>query len=444
MKNEISTKNIIKLTWPAILSQATIILVGIIDMIFIGQVGTVALAAVAMASIVSTTIYNFLDGLKYGTTVMTARFLGAGEKNNISRILLLSLVTAIVVGVFIMLIAYPLSVGTFNLVSDQSIRFDGIDYLYILTLATPFVMIFFAFTGFFRGLGDTLTPLWVTLIIGVVDAVMDYILIYGKLGFPVMGVKGAAVASFIAYVAGAIASLIVIFRSKLSKPYIKLRISVKKIAKEYFTISAEIGAFSGFYYLSLCIFALIFGKLGAMALAVYQITNQVFLILYLPPKGFAISSSIIVGKLFGAERQDLVYPGIKKIFKLAAITYTAISIIVFIFAPLIAGLFSPNDLEVARIVVTTIRIVCIEQFIAIGYFIPMGALTGAEDTRFLMWEDIIVEYLILLPLAYFLVLKMGYGILGGYAAFFVRTIINSSILLIRLYWTTGWLKKKVS
>lgn len=444
MRKEISTENILKLTWPAILSQATIILVGIIDMLFIGQVGTVALAAVSMASIVSTTIYNFLDGLKYGTTVMTARFLGAKEENNISRILLLSLVTAIVVGIAIMFIAYPLSVGVFNLVSDQSIKFDGIDYLYILTLATPFVMIFFAFTGFFRGLGDTLTPLWVTLIIGVVNAGLDYVLIYGKFGAPEMGVKGAAVASFIAYVIGAIISLVVIFKSKLSRPYIQLKISVKKIAKEYFIISSEIGAFSGFYYLSLCIFALIFGKIGAIALAVYQITSQVFLVLYLPPKGFSIASSIIVGKLFGAKRQDLIFSGIKKVFKLTIISYTTISIIIFIFAPIIAGMFSPNDMEVVGMTVATIRIVCVEQFIAIGYFIPMGALTGAEDTRFLMWEDIIVEYLLLLPLAYFLVLKMGYGILGGYIAFFTRTTINSIILLVRFYWSTSWLKRKVS
>jgi len=440
---ETKFKNIIKLAWPAIISQAAIVIVGLIDLFYIRTMGTVAIAAVSVANLVVTTIYNFLDGVKHGTTVMVSRYLGAKKPEVISKVFLISLLSGIFVGVALMFAAYPLSVGSYALIGDESIKFDGIEYLYILILAAPFVLIFYTFTGFFRGLEDTLTPLWVTVGIGICNAILDYAFVYGELGAPKMGVKGAAIASLLSYALGSMACLIVLLKSNLTKQYVKLKSTTEKIFSEYFTVSAEIGAYSGFYYLAICIFTLFFGKLGPVALAIFQITNQVFLVLYLPARGFCITATIITGKLIGAKRHDLVNKATINILAVTGISIITIVGITYAIAPYIAHLFSPTDLTVANMSITTIRMVCIEQIMAIFYFVPLGSLIGAKDTRFIMFEDLFAEYIILLPIAYLLIFTFGYGIYGGFAAFLIRTAFNSIVISWRFFWNKKWMKSKV-
>jgi len=440
---EAKFKNIIKLAWPAIVSQAAIVMVGLIDLFFIRKMGTVAIAAVSVANLVNTTMYNFLDGIKHGTTVMVARYFGAQKKDAISKVLFISIISAIFLGIALMFVAYPLSVGCYQLIGDESIKFDGVEYLYILTLAAPFVLIFYTFTGFFRGLEDTLTPLWVTAAIGICNAILDYAFVYGKFGAPQMGVKGAAIASFLSYALGGLICLFILLRSRLTKQYVKIKATTEKIFSEYFKISLEIGAYSGFYYLAQCIFTLFFGRLGPTALAVFQITNQIFLLLYLPARGFAIAATITTGKLIGAKRNDLVNKATINNIAVTTIIVFVIAGLIYGLAPFIAHFFSPTDINVANISTTTIRLICIEQLIALFYFIPTGSLTGAEDTRFIMLEDFFAEYLVLLPIAYLLIFTLGYGIYGGYAAFFTRTVFNTIIILWRFFWNKSWIKSKV-
>ena len=444
MKNKITTRYILELAWPAIVSQSAIMLVGIIDLLFIGKIGTVAIAAVSVANIVVNTVFNFLDGIKHGTTVLVSKYSGANKQNNVSRVLLISLGSSIVLGIALMFIAYPFSMVTLKFLGGTIIQEAGVQYLYILMLSAPFTLIFFTVTGFFRGLKDTLTPLYITLLIVVIDAILDYVFIYGKFGFPKMGVKGAAIATLIAYAIGAIVSIIVILKHKISKQYFKLNLSVKKVIHEYTKISAEIGLYSGFSHLAICFMAYFFNKLGTQSLAIYQITAQVFLILYLPPKGFSIAASIITGNLIGAKQREFVKESVVKILKVTLVLVGTLVAIVFLFAPFITSSFSPVDSFVASKSVLTVRIVCVEQILGIIYLIITGALAGAEDTRFIMFESLFAEYVLLIPLAYLFIIQWNFGIVGGYAAFFVRTIFNSTVLGWRFFINKSWEKPKIN
>jgi len=444
VEHETSIKNIFQLAWPAILTQATTLIISLTDLFFMGQIGTTAIAAVSLANIVYSTIFYFLDGIRSGTTVLTARYIGAHEKKEASQILFLSLVAALILGISVMLIAYPLSSITYTLIGDPSLKLLGVEYLYILLLSGPFILLFYAVTGFIRGLADTVTPLIITAIMGVVNIVLDYAFTLGKLNFPAMGVKGAAVASLIAYIVGGVVSVLTLFIHKKARSIVKFKINInKKILSEYLQVSSEIGVYSGFYGLALCFMTYLFSRLGPQALAVNQITAQIFLILYLTPKGFSVAISIISGNLFGASRADLVKKATQNTLYLTMLFVYTIIGIVFVFAPYIVQIFTPKDLTVAALTIKAVRIVCIEQLVVVFYFIPVGALTGAKDTLFIMLEDLFAEYFLLIPLAYFLMIKMEYGIFGGFAAFFTRSIFNSLVLSWRFYFSKAWQKRAI-
>jgi len=256
MNSEFSTKNIFRLAWPTIISQATFLTVGIIDLLFVGQLGTAAIAAVAISNSFIATFYQFMEGIRTGTTVLTARNLGAEDKSTISKILNLSIIFSLFIGIIITIFAPIISNIVYAIAkSPEAQAAGGEEYLNIRLLETPAILLFLAITGFFRGLENTLIPLMGSLFIFAANIILDYSFIYGKFGMPVLGVTGAAWATLIANVIGAIAMIVFLYKSQLTKNYLKLIFKFKQFKKDYIKIVTEIGIFMGISSLAFLILA---------------------------------------------------------------------------------------------------------------------------------------------------------------------------------------------
>ncbi len=433
MKNEISTKNILRLSTPASIYYATIVLIGVIDLLFIGQLGTAAISAVGLSVSICTTLYNFLDGIRISTSVLVAQFLGAKDEHNISQILTIALISSIVLGLITLPIAPYFSNFIFDLLGNHEIRNLGASYLTIRLLSLTPTLITFSIVGFFRGLHNTLLQLIIAAIVCISNVVLDYVLIFGKLGFSPMEVKGAAIATLLAEVLGAIIALFILFMSPLTKK----RISLKKMPsfglyKKHAKISFESGLYAGATALAVSSFAFIFGKLGTQNLAIFQIANQIFLINFLPQTGFLVAASIIVGKLMGAQNYSLIPKAIKKISLICAAVATVFSITTLLFGKHIVGLFCPKDPIVVAGVLTLLWFICADQIVSSVLQSLRGSLAGINDTRFLAITTFISGYLIFLPSAYFFGMTLKLGLVGGYIAVMVWGLSDLTFYLIRL------------
>ena len=439
MNSEFSTKNIFRLAWPTIISQATFLTVGIIDLLFVGQLGTAAIAAVAISNSFIATFYQFMEGIRTGTTVLTARNLGAEDKSTISKILNLSIIFSLFIGIIITIFAPIISNIVYAIAkSPEAQAAGGEEYLNIRLLETPAILLFLAITGFFRGLENTLIPLMGSLFIFAANIILDYSFIYGKFGMPVLGVTGAAWATLIANVIGAIAMIVFLYKSQLTKNYLKLIFKFKQFKKDYIKIVTEIGIFMGISSLAFLIFMFLFSRLGTQTIAAHQITFQVFLISYLPPHGFLVATTIIIGKIFGEKRKDLIIPATLKIMFICFIFMSIASVLLFAFSYNIAQIFSPKDEDVVLLATSTIRLISIEQLLATFYLIIRGALTAAKDTRFLVYVSFITSYIIFLPTSYFLGITLELGIFGGYLGFMVWALSDSLFLSWRFFIQRKW------
>jgi Na+-driven multidrug efflux pump len=248
-----------------------------------------------------------------------------------------------------------------------------------------------------------------------------------------MGVKGAALGTLIATSVGLLLTTYLVLKRPLTTKYINLKQAFFKQIPEYIALATDVGLNTGFTLLALLAFVYIMKQLGVAALAVHQITLQVFTFAYLPAIGFLITASIIAPQLLASKQEHLLRPTVNRICKMSFGVIVVTSGLLFIFSATVSSFFSPVDKTVAKQAAQTIKLVCVAQLFSAIYMVMRGALSGCKDTRFILYEGLVSGYLIFLPLAYLLAVKAGYGVYGGYVAFLLWCITDCAALTVRFY-----------
>ena len=436
MDGLISVKNIFKLSMPAALSYATIVLVGVIDLYFIGKLGTTAIAATSIAVSVCTALYSFLDGVRTSTSVLTAQYWGAQDETGVRGVLIGALLFSVVVGFPALFFAVPVGNFVYWLVGNSDIVANGSAYLGIRLFSVPIVLLTFSLIGFFRGLHNTLMQLIVSASICIANIVLDYCLIYGKYGFPQLGVKGAAIATLIAEGIGLIVAVSMLCGSRLTRHRLSFRIPQFQFLRKHIAMAVEAGLYTGLTSLAISTFVFLFSVLGTQTLAIYQICSQIFFITYLPQIGFFAATSVIVGKLLGQGNFELITRAVLRASVSAlSIAFMLSAITLMCASPLVAA-FCSNDRGVVLGVAAILWLICLDQIVSTLCLVLKGALMGMNDTRFIAKVSFITGYLFFLPLAYCLGIILKMGLKGGYVAFVAWALLDVSI------WSIRFVRKK--
>lgn len=433
MHNIISYKQIGKLAFPVIIAQSVVLINGIIDLAFIGPFGTEAIAAVAVANALCATLFNFLEGFRIGTTVLISK---ASAANNVPKIIAVinsGLFLVAIIGIILVAFAPYISDAVYTIAGNEQMKYHGTDYLKVWLWALPPILLSYVFVGLFRGLRDTTTPLYSTFVICLLNIFFDYLFVCGGFGFPSLGVKGAAWGTLLANVIGLLLVVYLVLKKSLTNQYIHLKQPFFEQLSEYISLAVDVGLNTGFVLLALLLFIYIIKPLGATALAVHQITLQVFNFAYLPSIGFLITASIVVPRLLENHQECLLLSTVNRICKMSFTVILVTSSLIFVFSSSVSSFFSPADKLVATQTAQTLKLVCLGQLFSSIYMVLRGALTGCKDTRFIVYEGWVTGYILFLPLAYFLALKSGYGIYGGYAAFLLWCIADCVALVYRFY-----------
>ena len=433
-----SVKNILKIAIPVMASQAIPIIYCFLDSTLLGKLGTSALAISYIASTAWTPITEFLDGLRVGTSIFTTRFIGGNKSEDVSKTLNIGLFAAFLIGGLVLISAGFISKISFSMSGASAFKEVGSQYLYIYLLSAPFAIIQFVTVGFFTGLKDTVTPFFLTGVTYFFSIFLEYIFLYGKFGCPKLGLMGAVFSTLIAYVIGALLSIVFLIRSKSTKRYLNLRIPFKSLRYEFAKTSFSLGSYTAILSGVWIVFAFIFTAAGQSTLAAQQITFNVYAFSYYPLTGFMTATSIIVANLVGAKRGDLIYRVIFKIIGLAFFPFLIVNLIMFFNSFSIATFFSPLDGEVANFAAASIKVVAVNNILGSIYVALRGAMVGLNESRMLLISAIIGSCFIFLPLSYILGIKMGLGSFGGFLAFLIWTIFDCLFFAWRLFINRGW------
>jgi multidrug resistance protein, MATE family len=266
-----------------------------------------AIAAAMPAGILNYAVMSFFIGTAGYVSTFVAQYHGAGMGQRIGPALWQGIYFSLLGGIFLLGLI-PLAGPGFDLVGhDAAVRRNEIVYFQYLCLGGFPVIASSTLSGFFTGLGRPWPVMWANVLATMLNLVGDYVLIFGRWGFPEMGMKGAAIAT----VASGAFSL-VFYAAMMARPAYETDYSTLsgwRIDRGLFLRLVKFGVPSGVqFFLDMAgftAFVLIVGRLGTVSLAATNIAFNINTLAFMPMIGFGIAVSVLVGRYIGRGRPDL-------------------------------------------------------------------------------------------------------------------------------------------
>ncbi|WP_423129811.1 MATE family efflux transporter [Gaoshiqia sp. Z1-71] len=399
-------KELLTLAVPMIISTACDGVMTFTDRLFLARVGSEQMNAAMGGGVTMQMLMFFFIGLAGYSTALVAQYFGAGENHHSSRAAFQAILVTLLAWPAILLLK-PLAVGFFDLMNiPESQAGYQVQYLNILAWGGVFTMMRYTLGCYFTGIGQTKVVMTATIAAMIVNVALDYILIFGKLGFPAMGIEGAGLAT----VSGAFFALLVLAGAYFRREN-RMRFSVMKsfrfdwqIMKRllYYGYPAGVEMFLNF--LAFTTMISLFHSQGEMVATASTIMFNWDLVSFIPLLGIEMAVMSLVGRYMGAGKPDMAHRSAISAIK-TGIFYSVVILALFVLIPeALVRVFHPLEPsaifeEAVPVAVAMVRIAALYVLAEAIMVALVGALRGAGDTHFTMIASVSMHWLIV-PVLY--------------------------------------------
>lgn len=396
-------KRVMILTIPIIIQNLISSLLNLMDTVMIGKLGELYLASVGIANQYFFFFTLMLFGVNAGCSIFISQFWGKKDEANIKKITALAISFSIVIAIIFTLGALLFSdsiISIFN--SDKAVLQTGGDYLKIVALSYLFTAISISFAFSLRSTENTFIPMLGSIIALLINVVLNYILIFGKLGFPAMGVKGAAIATVIARLVETIMILIYVYKKSelLNVNFSHIKLLDLKFIKVVYKGMLPVLINEFVWGLGNLTYNVIYARMGIGTTAAIQVTSTVMNLLMIVIMGLGNSAMIIVGKEIGAKREGLGKLYAVRLYKFAFLVAIAISIIIFTTAKDFVYFFKMSESvlnDTKNILYVNAVLLLIRSY---TFVMIVGVLRGAGDSKYAVKIQGLTLWLIGIPIAF--------------------------------------------
>jgi MATE family multidrug resistance protein len=403
-----------RLAIPVVMAELGWVTMGLVDTLMVGPLGAEAIGAVGLGSSVFMGVVVFAMGLLLGMDTLVSHAFGAGQLDECHRWLVHGTALAV-------LLTFPLT-GLLWWVT-RSLEALGLEpavleltrpYLDVVNWSVLPLLLYAAFRRYLQGMG-VVRPVMIALIsANIVNAIFNWVLIFGKFGAPALGVAGAAWATVGSRVAmsGFLLAVIVyrewgvrpgLFETPLRIEWDWMRRLVGLGAPAAAQLTLEVGVFAASTTLA--------GRLPAVALAAHQIAINIAAFTFMVPLGVSSAGAVRVGHAIGRRDPDgAARAGWTALFLGAG--FMSLAAAAFVLVPhLLVGAFT-TDARVLTMGATLLTIAAVFQLFDGLQGVATGVLRGLGDTRTPMIWNLVGHWFIGLPLGYTLCFTLGYGAFG--------------------------------
>ena len=396
---------IIALSSPLILAQVSQTVINLVDTGMVGHLGDSALAAVGLGGTTSYALQGILMGFPIGVQILTARRHGAKESlREVSRPLTTALWGVTLVGFVMTLTLLPLSTQLYPLLSDDpQVISLGTQYFQMRVLGIPFMAITLCLGNFWNALKKPHVYMATLLFVYVCNVLISYALIFGH----GMGVVGAGLGTALSWALGALAQGVFIIR-RWGLPHLPWRPqefqwpSFLNLAKLSLPNSAQQTSF----FMGMMVFYGIIGRVGTADLAGAHVLMNILFVATLIGLGFGLGSATLVGQALGAGDEERAFQWGTDSMKICFVLMLGLSVMAYPFSDLILSAFilDPNTRALASSPLKiTLAIMALES----AGFTLMFNCIGAGDTSTVMKASMLLQWGLLLPVAYGLGIVLG-------------------------------------
>ena len=401
------------------IGQLGMIILGFADTMMVGHHSTTELGAASFVNNIINLVIITATGFSYGLTPIVGGLFGREELPQAGRALRCALLANLMAGAIMMAALGILYFNVGNIGQPKELLPYIKPYYLVLLASIPFVMLFNAFKQFTDSITETRTSMWILLSGNLLNIIGNYVLIYGKVGMPEMGVVGAGVATLLSRVVMVALFLFVFLSRKKMRPYREgffvlgwSRQLVRRLVSLGTPIALEMGMETASFSLSI----IMVGWLGTIALASHQvmitISQFTFMVYYGLGAAVAVRTSYFNGQDDRENVRHTVVAGLQVMVALELL----LSGIIFLLRNHIGGWFT-DSVEVSSTVISLMVPFFIYQFgdgLQINY---ANALRGIADVKPLMVIAFIAFFVISLPVGYFCGFVLNFGLVGVWMAF---------------------------
>ncbi len=436
------TKELLHLAGPLILSNLAYTLLGALDTIFMGRVGTIELGAVGVASTLFVAVSAIFRGTVGGALVMVSQAYGAGDRKRIRRSLQQYIILSFLLAP--LCLALPkLFELYFRLSKAQpQVKDLALIYMTIRSYEIPFSLLSKTCGSFLLGIGNSTFPMFVSWLTVGVNAFANYVLIFGRFGFPRLGIAGAAWGTVISQ--GVQLALYIVFVLwQYNKEYRLLKgfsLPGWKELKDSFILGFPMGLANSIDLCAFGVFLTLISRIGAIELAASQIVSQLNDLTFMPAFALGASTNSLVGRSLGQNDIEKAET-FGRAGLMVGVAVVGLIGICFCFFPSVFIAPFTADHQVTMLASKLLKIVALYQLLDVVYVVFRGALNGAGQTKYTGLMTLACASCLFIPVSYIGAFVLGFGIWGAWSGPLAHVTCLVFSLGARFYggsWKKGW------
>lgn len=420
-------KRILHLALPSIATFSSATLTGMITLLIVGRLGAYAIAIVGICNILMYNTWALFAGINESVNFLVSQNYGEKTMHEANERMQVALVLSASLSVVILLVSFFLPGPILALIgTPRALLPAGVPYFRLRLASFCFSILTNALYAYMRGVGDTRTPMFISLTSSLVLVGLTFGLTYGTAGMPRMGLTGAGWAVVASECLACLLSLAIFYGPYHTRfhtrRWLRTRFSqVRMMARE----SAKLSTMEMSMSLGMVIFTACITRAGTAALAANEIALNVLSFGFMPANGFAVAATTTVGSELGANRlPEAKRAGLHTVL-LGAIAMAVYCVLLAVFCAPVARMYT-NDPSVASLAVSLLRLAAfIELFDGSG-IIFAGALRGAGDTTFLFRASLILNWVIFTPLTLVMTFVWRLGVEGAWISLCTLIVLFGS------------------
>ena len=428
-------KSLLRLAIPIVIGQLGAIITGLADTIMVGQHSTDELAASSFVNNVLNTFIIFGTGFSFALTPLVGENLARDKKYVVSAWLKNGIAANFILSIVLVAILTLLYFNIGYLGQPEELMPLIRPYYIVSMVSVIFIMLANSFRQFVEGITDPSVSMWILLVGNLLNILGNYILIYGKLGCPEMGLIGAGYSTLFSRIFMFVMFVLVFLMRPSYKAYRKgfmrmwvLPNRLMRVTKLGVPIAFQQGLEAATFSLT----AIMVGWLGSLELAAHQVVIAISTVSFTTYLGLGSATAIRTSYYKGAGDWTQVRKTTVAGVHLGLVVSFLTCLILYVLRNDISFVFS-DDPKVSVIVVMLLPILMLYQFVDGAQIILANALRGLSDVKSIMWISFITNFLIAIPAGYILGFPLGMGISGIWLAYPIGFVFSVLLLGIRAH-----------
>ncbi|MGB4649429.1 MAG: MATE family efflux transporter [Acetivibrionales bacterium] len=396
-------KRFLSIAIPVTLQQFLTSSLNLTNNILVGQLGDASVAAVGLANQVYFILNVVLLGIGGGISVYISQFWGSRKYDQIKKVVSLSMIITMTAALIFFIPSFAAPGFILSLFSkDMSVIGLGSEYLRPVSISFLLMTFSICFSSALRSTGNVRLPLVANFVGIVVNTVLNYVLIFGKLGLPAMGVAGSAIATVVARL---IESLIILWAVYASnnivsiKPKDLFNISADLI-KRFFSTSGELIAKDVVWATGTSIYMVIYALMSTEAAAAVNITSTIRSMTFVFFQGVSNACLIMVGNKIGENDNDTSYEYALRFLRITLVISAAVGCILIFSRPLVLAPYKVSQTVIDNAMGLLVVAAVIVPFQSFASVAIVGAMRGGGDIRYTIFLDLAAVWFIGMPLAW--------------------------------------------